>query len=404
MKLAVISDLHLGFAWGTERQEDSFLAARDAFQKILEEKPSAILVLGDIFDERLPKPEILAGAIDLFKEINILPKIKLTKIVKADKEELVTKEIPAILSIYGTHERRGPEHINPVQMLEKAGLLCNLHAESIAIELGNKRLGIHGLSGVPENYAKDTLRAWNPKPFPGMKNVLLMHQSFADLIPGQLTEVMRFSDLPTNFDAYLLGHIHWNVEEKHPVTSAPIIATGSTILTEMKRIESERKKGFCMLEFGTKLAIRFVPIKAVREFKYETISITNKKPLAILTELAEKASNFIKFYHGDTKPLLKFKLKGKLEEGFLPTDLSFGTIIKKFSDKILLAIDKTEVESLELSERAKQLSDLKKRASIEQIGLSLLAENLKGVDAKKIESVFNFLVEGELEKAEGDLL
>ena len=37
MRIAVISDLHLGFAWSTERQEDSFRNAREAFSKALAE-------------------------------------------------------------------------------------------------------------------------------------------------------------------------------------------------------------------------------------------------------------------------------------------------------------------------------------------------------------------------------
>ena len=44
MKLAFISDIHLGFAYGTERQEESFDNFRQAFELALKDKPDLVLL------------------------------------------------------------------------------------------------------------------------------------------------------------------------------------------------------------------------------------------------------------------------------------------------------------------------------------------------------------------------
>ena len=97
-------------------------------------------------------------------------------------------------------------------------------------------------------------------------------------------------------------------------------------------------------------------------------------------------------------PLIKFKLTGSLAKGFLPTDLNFTPLLKKFSNKAFLYFDKTQVQSSQLSERAKLLYNLKqKKVSIEEIGMKLLLENLKvknHEEARKMEELFNNLVAG----------
>lgn len=400
MKLAVISDLHLGCAWGTELQEDSFRNAREAFSKALAEKPDIILILGDVFHDKIPKPEILSPAIKLFAKVNKSMKpVKILSKVKDKKEEVASGTIPPIIGIYGTHERRSAYSVNPVQTLTSANFIYYLHAESILLDINGNRLGVHGLSGVPENYARDSLKAWQPAPFPQATNLLLLHQDFKELIPNP--DALSFGDLPKGFDLFLLGHIHWRVEGKHPAFETPILIPGSTIATQLKQKEAKIKKGFYILEFGTKTHIEFKELKETRPFEYITLNIDKKKPSEILTEASEILTKHLQFQHGELKPLYRFKLKGELAEGFLPTDINFKSVTEKFKDKAIVSIEKSKVTSSKLAERTKLLSDLKSnKISIDQLGIDLLSKNLKAKDREKVETIFNLLADGELDKVE----
>jgi len=141
-KLAVISDTHLGFAYDTEKQEDSFSNFEQALNLALLEQPRVILLGGDIFHDRIPKQEVLGKAIEIFTKANRAMKKKITVIrkIKDGKVELEKFQIPPIIAIWGTHERRHKGSTNPVQILEKAGLLYCLHAESILLEMDTDKI------------------------------------------------------------------------------------------------------------------------------------------------------------------------------------------------------------------------------------------------------------------------
>ena len=99
MRIAVISDLHLGFKFGEERGEDAFRNANEAFSKALEEKVNLILLPGDIFHDKVPRPEIIGRAIELFARLNKIPKIKVINLKSKEKDEMLNQEIPAIVTI-----------------------------------------------------------------------------------------------------------------------------------------------------------------------------------------------------------------------------------------------------------------------------------------------------------------
>ena len=150
LKIAVISDTHLGFAYGTTRGKDAFENCKQAFKKALNKQANLILIPGDIFHQKIPRQEVLGEAIELFSSVKKSMKAIKLKTIKKTKEKQVNKLIPPIITIYGTHERRHSDSTNPVHLLEKAGLLYNLHEESILLEIDGDEIGIHGLSGVPE--------------------------------------------------------------------------------------------------------------------------------------------------------------------------------------------------------------------------------------------------------------
>src|SRR4030042_954051 len=204
MRIAFISDLHFGFGRGTERAEDCWEAAEEAFEKA---KDCDLIVLpGDIFDERIPRPEDWAKALKIFSR----------------------NKVP-VVAIHGTHERRGRGLLNCVQGLEHAGFLKHVHCDSATYEFGGEKVTVYGMSGVPEAYAKEVLSTWNPKPTEGF-NIFMLHQSIHPYIYNPVEPPsLKLEDLPEGFDLYVSGHIHWR--EKTEVKGSPFIIPGSTVTT-----------------------------------------------------------------------------------------------------------------------------------------------------------------------------
>jgi DNA repair exonuclease SbcCD nuclease subunit len=405
MKLAFISDLHLGFAFGTERGEESFENAEKAFELALKEKPDLVLIGGDIFHDKIPRQEVIGKAIELFTSLNQkLRKVLLLKKITKNKETIEKKElIPAVIGIWGTHERRHTNSTNPAQLLEKAGLINLLHSESILVEVGYEKIGIHGLSGVPEDYARDALLSWKPEPFENSHNILMLHQNLAELIPTEANAI-SFADLPEKFDFYLLGHFHWHLEEQHPRTKAPILIPGSTIVTQLSQKEATGDKGFFIIDLPPEKKLRDINFKVIptRPAHYLSIEIYGKKPVEVQFTISQAITKALSLVH-TVKPMIKVKVKGILAQGFSPADLNINTIYKDFVGKVILDIDKSDLVAADAKEKTSFLQDLKERKiSADQLGLELIKKNLSlPIDMQKLEQVFNLLSEEEIEKAEG---
>ena len=178
MRIAVLSDFHLGYAYGTERQEDSFVQAKEALS--FAASSDAMLFAGDLFDSRVPRPEVFARALGLFMN-NGSSNVSVSSFISDEHREINLPQKPKI-AIFGTHERRGKGLVNPVQSLEFAGFLVCLHCETIVLEKDGEKVAVHGMSGVPESFSKAVLEEWAPKPIAGCTNILLLHQNLREYV------------------------------------------------------------------------------------------------------------------------------------------------------------------------------------------------------------------------------
>ncbi len=405
LKVAIISDTHLGFAWGEERQEDSFRNLEQAFDEIIKHEANIVLLAGDIFHDRIPRQEILARAIELFSKYSAKFKsrpfcIKATK----DKQTHDVKQFTSpLIAIWGTHERRHVGATNPLHILEKAGLATLLHAESILLEINSDKLGVHGLSGVPEPQARQAMQAWEPEPFEDSFNVMMLHQNFKEIMPP-VENALEFSDLPAGFDLFVLGHVHNTQIKKHPLHKTPILVVGSTVSTQLQKIESEIRKGAYITEISRQSCeLKFLPVKT-RPFFYENVKVAGQKP----AEIAIKVRDVITKYTNqdfELKPTIRIKIDGVLAHNFSPADLDVASLAREYANKIILSIDKSNIVSEQLEQQSKLLAELKaKKLSVDQMGLEILQRYLKEKsDMKKLETVFHLLAEDELEKAEESL-
>jgi len=136
MLVGIFSDCHCGYKFGEERGEDSFIALNEAIDKTSD--CDLILIAGDLFDTRVPRPEIFARVARILGKVQNIPtKTNFLEILNKEKHEIspsALRGIP-IVAIHGTHERRSRYLVNPIQALEHAGLLVHLHCATAVFDI-----------------------------------------------------------------------------------------------------------------------------------------------------------------------------------------------------------------------------------------------------------------------------
>jgi DNA repair exonuclease SbcCD nuclease subunit len=327
---------------------------------------------------------------------------KIEKIKNNSSKFVYVKGIP-IIAIHGTHEHRGRDFVNALDILEKSNSLVHIHAGYAKLEKefnGEKELVfIHGLGGIPEKMAKQALEKYSPKPISSSTNLLLLHQSFKEFLPfdDESIATLSLTDLPEGFDLIINGHLHWINEQD--ISKKKFLLCGSTIYTQMKKLESEKEKGIFLFDTISK-KIDFVPFEKQRKLFYEKMKFENALPEDILKK-AEDKINEILSNNFEIKPLIRLKLVGTIAKGFSQKDVQIKT-----SDKAIFSITK----NFSVEEFKKRINDLKEiqkqKKSVIEFGIELLENkvlesNLSDFDTRRI---FELLSEDQIEKVEELLL
>ena len=344
MKVLITGDLHLGFGGKSEREKDSYLALERVLGVAKEEDCKFVILAGDIFDARIPKPEAWAAILNFLKEL------------KNEGRECI--------AIYGNHERRGGNLINPLQSLAKADLIKLLHCNYYVPKGYN--LAFFGMSYVPDKYASDVLREWNPKPLEGYYNILILHQNIFPFMYSELEEVsLKLEDLPKGFDLIVNGHIHYRVEKRFD--SFTFIIPGSLIPVQLNKKEAEIRKGCYVLDLD-KAELKFREVE-VRRFFYEEVES--------LAELEGKLRRILEISEKDEeKPLVKIVVKGI-------RSFDLNLIEQRYRERAILHFKK------EFEKRVEKTHEeiCQKRVSIEERIKEILNRN---ISLKKID-VFEFM-------------
>jgi DNA repair exonuclease SbcCD nuclease subunit len=373
MKIAIMSDMHFGFAQGTEREEDSFEAASEAMEKAL--ASDIILVPGDIFDSRVPGTEVLAKSMEIFTK-PILSKrgAELCGAVGKNRDDISPKSLlgTPVIAIHGTHERRAKGLMNPVQAMEKAGFLIHLHCNGVIFKnSAGEKIAVHGMSGVPDQYTGSILKEWGPKPVPGCMNILMMHQSVKEFMHEKVPHTISLMELPKGFDLYLLGHMHR--PEKSSYAGSPVLVAGSLIPTQLTAEDSARSKGIWIFDTASREP-DFVPLRSQRVVYFienEDMNGAEREIKRILSGAHAK------------KPIIRIRgrVRSELEKD----------IRSMFGDRAIISFRK-EAEEKEIPTRTLE----EHRLSVQDLGKKLLEENLGkfGLDAHTFEQVFELLLEG----------
>jgi DNA repair exonuclease SbcCD nuclease subunit len=392
MKIAVLSDFHFGYAYNSELEDDPFDAVEEAIDRI---DADLILVLGDVFDSRVPKTATWAKALRVLSK-PLLKESSNVKIVETNKElkkisHRTLQHVP-VVAIHGNHERRGRGELSTVQAMENAGLLIHLHAQHIVFEKDGKKVAIHGMSSVPERFAKDALNEWNPQPLPGAYNILLLHQNIDPYVYSPLEPPsLNLSNLPKGFNLILDGHVHMKNEQN--IGDSRLVIIGSTLITQFEKSEADNDKGFWIIDTNEN-KISFFALQNNRKFFYKELDLKEN----YLKNEIEFTIDEILAEHIGKKPIIKLKIHAN-DSDFLSGDLR--NIDAKYSDRAILIFAK-EIESPEILGKIEFLRNIRdQKLSAEEIGLKVLRNNLsqlKFEDIFDVEQVFHLLNENEADR------
>ena len=370
MKIAVISDTHLGFDYSGERSDDSFIAAEEAIDKAIAEKVDLIILPGDLFDSRVPKPDVFVRAMRIFSKPLVFGHSNV-RLVENDKyvSKLSLIGIPMI-AIHGTHERRATDLMNPIEALEHAGIMIHLHLNHVVFEKHGERIAIHGMSGVPERYAGPILKDWNPKPVKDAVNILMLHQSIDPFIysPNE-PPTIKLEDLPDGFDLYIDGHIHERKIHEFDLAGhkRKLLICGSTIQTQLKK---ESRKGFNIISVENgKIGIKFIELENQRDVYI--FDINNEKEL-------KQTEEFLRNLPAKKlKPVVRIKLNKDIDD----------TGLKTIQADAIVSITKNVKEEMKI----KKINVV----PIEELGIKILEERAGPL----AEVLFDMLLEGKIDES-----
>ncbi len=366
MKLAIVSDLHIGY----ERfAEDAFRQAKEALEKA-STMADAILIPGDVFDKRAPKPEVIAQAINIFRELSRKEwKARVVEFESKDPSSRMYTTVP-IIAIPGTHERTSEGKENVLELLALAGLIVDASEARVIIESGGDKVAVFGLGGISEDRVREVLQRINPTPLPGMFNVFMMHQSTFELLPFD-DNVIRFDDLPKGFDLYVDGHIHGRYEGV--VHGKKFLIPGSTVLTQLKDGE-QGNKGFIVFDTSDS-SHRFIEIDS-RPFFSVNLEFEDATPKAVLERSDAEIEKVLS--SGSDRPILRLHLEGTIASGFTNTDMPLRSLISKYSQKLVLEIDSSKLKSPDAEKEIEQIREGNiGGVSVKELGMGIFISKLK---------------------------
>jgi len=233
-----------------------------------------------------------------------------------------------------------------------------------------------------------------PQTNQGCYNILMIHQSIEPYVYSPLEPPsLNLNNLPKEFDLIIDGHIHTNHYKKTQDTT--FIIPGSTIVTQLKKEEAEKPKGFYKLKLPEK-KLDFINLENTRKFFYKEIHLENDKTIH---ENIEDELNKILNQKFKKLPIIKLKIFGKHSDII---NKEIKELEKKYQEKSILKIS-TQLESDEIKQKLDLLKKMREeKLSLEEMGIQILKKNLDNLKFNKsfdAENIFKLLSDGSTQKA-----
>jgi DNA repair protein SbcD/Mre11 len=383
IKFAHLSDLHLG-GWRQKTLTDlNFKTFSYAIDKIIKEKVDFCLICGDIFDQPIPKIELVENTIEEFL------KLKNSGI--------------EIFIIGGSHDYNSNQK-SFLTLLEKTGLFVDcskyeiIDKDKIKLKFQkHKKTGtiISGILGKKNGLDKNiylNLEKLNLDEFKNNLKIFMFHSTIDELVNLNKNEKIiqtgiSKSFLPKGFDYYAGGHIHKYILSYY--NEKPISYSGTIFPNNFLEMKKEKPTfNICIYNKSTK--IMKVEKKYINSFEnaYVKIEIENLTPILA----KEKIENIIENTN--------IKNKIVLLEIFGTVD---GKVIDIGIDKIINNLYNQDVIYV-LKNTYKLSSNLLKEIKVVNEDVNLIEkEQIENVIEKSNErELINNLLDLDLEKKEDE--
>lgn len=362
MKIAILSDFHLGY----ERfREDAYRQAEAALNKAAG-MADAIIIPGDIFDNRAPRPDVLAEAINLFR--NLSKREWDAKVVDFIGEGQNYAKVP-VIAIPGTHERRAQDAMDPVDLLGLTGLVVDISNATVVLEKDGERVAVVGIGGIADERFREVVDEIGPKPVPGAFSIFMFHESVYELLPFN-ENFIKQGELPKGFDLYVCGHIHSRVDSE--VHGKKFLIPGSTVLTQLKTGEQEQK-GFYVYD--------------TRSRKYEFVHIDSRRFAVVnvgagqlengnCIEMVEREMDAV-IGNGEDRPIIKIMLEGNSNK--TPNiEMDLNALQKRYEKKAIVEVSKQGIGSEAIKNASSEFSSpIFENMSVKDYGIGIFVEKLK---------------------------
>ncbi|MEM4360331.1 MAG: DNA repair exonuclease [Candidatus Bilamarchaeaceae archaeon] len=333
MKIGILGDLHLGYS---RFEEDSYIQAERALRDA-SNKADIVIVAGDIFDSRIPKLETIKKAVEIFKSLTV----------------------PTI-AIHGNHERRTKGFDNPISVLASAGAVIYLSSSEYTFEKNNERITVIGIGSVPEEYAEETIAklVGNFTPSQEGFRIFVIHQNVNELVNQTGVSLDFLSKLP--FDLIINGHIH----AKHVKLGGKLVIPGSTVITQLKKEETQAK-GYYLFDTVTR-KLEFVEIPT-RKFFYEELRFSGASERDVVSTIVSRIDEI---RNGWRDAIIALKLTGSLREGLRASDIRL-----RVDDPLVFITNELNVADIkERIEEIKKISE--SNISIKEFGRMQLEKRI----------------------------
>ncbi|MGM5480282.1 MAG: metallophosphoesterase family protein [Nanobdellota archaeon] len=327
MKFIHFADCHLDGYREKKLSDISLKNVTYIIDTALDRNVDFVLLAGDLFNTALPRVDVLKFAVEQFRR-------------------LAEKNIP-VYTIAGSHDF-SPRGKTMLDVLEKAGLICNVVKGSISDEsklrlqltrdekTGVLVTGLLGKKGmVDKEFYKDIDREQLSQELREQNSfsIFMFHTAISELKPKGLENMdsAPASFLPEGFDYYAGGHVHITSRYSSKEYSA-IVYPGPTFPNNFSELEKLGSGTFVYYDNNQE----FQTEQGTSHFRHETIPSVQTQPVQVdITGSAFKAVDKIittlQEYTLSQKIVL-LRLEGIITEG-KTSDIDFNEVLKYCYDQ-----------------------------------------------------------------------
>ncbi|XP_071449768.1 double-strand break repair protein MRE11 isoform X2 [Hetaerina americana] len=304
--ILVATDIHLGYAEKDGvRGEDSFVTFEEILEIAKEKNVDMILLGGDLFHDNKPSQRCLLKCISLLRRYCMGDKPVSFKFVSDQSANFKHCDFPnvnyedpnlnislPVFTIHGNHDDPSVNwHVSSMHLLSATGLvnyfgwhgnLQKLDITPLLMCKGSTKLALYGFGSIKDErlsrlLEKNKVQVYCHGESPDeWYNIMVLHQNHVirgtsrnSFIPETL--------LPHCMDFIIWGHEHEciPVPQLNPAMDFYVLQPGSSVATSLSEGESMEKNVFHLQVKGKEIKVNPIPLKTVRPFVFETISLSD---------------------------------------------------------------------------------------------------------------------------------